>query len=490
MKMSEVQYEDAESVREQQKDLPLYAARVKIFPKKVAGIVRRGKWAVLILLLGIYYLAPWLRWDRGPGVPDQAFLIDMPLRRAYFLWIEIWPQEVYYLAGLLLIGAFGLFLATALFGRVWCGFTCPQTVWTDLFMWVERLVEGDRAARIRLDKTGWTLAKIGKRSLKHTIWIVISVLTGGAWIMYFNDAPTLVEDMLHWEVAPSVLFFVGLFAGTTYLLAGFAREQVCTYMCPWPRFQSAMFDEDSLIVTYEAWRGEPRGPHKKGTDWDGRGDCVACNQCVAVCPTGIDIRDGNQLECIGCGLCIDACNEVMSRVDRPGNLISYDSINRQNARAQGQTSKYRLVRPRTILYAVLLMIVGAVIMASLWTRPVVEINVLRDRNPLFVRLTDGSIRNGFTIKILNKQRSEQGYVLDIDGLPGESMSVVGQNTPSTTVYLTAAPDTVTTYRIYARVPRDKLTSGAVPFNFVLSKHPIVEGGVTTRHETVFRGPGK
>ncbi len=488
--MSEVQYEDAESVREQQKDLPLYAARVKIFPKQVTGTIRRWKWAALIVLLGIYYIAPWLRWDRGPGAPDQAFLIDMPHRRAYFLWIEIWPQEVYYLAGLLLIGAFGLFLATALFGRVWCGFTCPQTVWTDLFMWVERLVEGDRAARIRLDKMGWTIPKIAKRTVKHVIWIVISVLTGGAWIMYFNDAPTLVQDILHFQVAPSVLFFIGLFAGTTYLLAGFAREQVCTYMCPWPRFQSAMFDEDSLIVTYEAWRGEPRGPHKKGTDWEGRGDCVACNQCVAVCPTGIDIRDGNQLECIGCGLCIDACNDVMARVGRPPNLITYDSINRQEARARGETATYRLIRSRTIIYAVLLLIVGAVIMASLWTRPVVDINVLRDRNPLFVRLTDGSIRNGFTIKILNKQRVEQGYVLDIDGLPGETMSVVGQNTPSTTVYLTAAPDTVTTYRIYVRVPRDKLASGTVPFDFVLSEHPIVEGGVTTRHESVFRGPEK
>ncbi len=488
--MSEVQYEDAASVREQQKDLPLYAARVKIFPKEVAGVVRRYKWAVLIVLLGVYYIAPWLRWDRGPGAPDQAFLIDMPARRAYFLWIEIWPQEVYYLAGLLLIGAFGLFLATALFGRVWCGFTCPQTVWTDLFMWVERLVEGDRAARIRLDKSGWTVAKVAKRSLKHGVWILLSLLTGGAWIMYFNDAPTLVNDILLWQVTPSVLFFIGLFTATTYLLAGFAREQVCTYMCPWPRFQAAMFDEDSLIVTYEAWRGEPRGPHKKGTDWDGRGDCVACNQCVAVCPTGIDIRDGNQLECIGCGLCIDACNDVMARVGRPANLIAYDSINRQNARAQGQTAKYRLIRPRTIIYTVLLVIVGVVIMASLWTRPVVDVNVLRDRNPLFVRLTDGSIRNGFTIKILNKQRSEQGYVLDVDGLPGESMSVVGQDTASPTVYLTAAPDAVTTYRIYVRVPRDSLKSGTVPFDFVLSQHPIVEGGVTSRHESVFRGPEK
>ena len=488
--MSEVQVEAAESVRAQREKLSLYAPRVKVFPKKVSGTIRRAKWAVLVVLLGIYYIAPWIRWDRGPGAPDQAFLIDMPNRRGYFLWIEIWPQEVYYLAGLLLIGAFGLFLATALLGRVWCGFTCPQTVWTDLFIWIERLVEGDRGARVRLDKGPWTVEKISKRTLKHGLWLLVSVLTGGAWIMYFNDAPTLVQEMIHLEVAPSVLFFIGLFTATTYLLAGFAREQVCTYMCPWPRFQSAMFDEDSLIVTYEAWRGEPRGAFRKGQSWDERGDCVACNQCIAVCPTGIDIRDGNQLECIGCGLCIDACNEVMGRIGRPGELITYDSINRQEARARGETARYRFVRPRTLMYLGLLLVVAAAILYGLVSRPTVDTNVLRDRNPLFVRLSDGAIRNGYTFKILNKKRAQVAYQLEIEGLPDATMYVVGQHGEGAVVILLAAPDSVASYHIFVRVPPGQLKGEETDFAFRLTEVPTGKGTGVTTHKAIFRGPAK
>ncbi|MCG8545867.1 MAG: cytochrome c oxidase accessory protein CcoG [Alphaproteobacteria bacterium] len=486
--MSEIPLEDAESVRSQKEQLPLYAPRVKVFPKRVSGIFRHLKWAALIVLLGIYYIAPWIRWDRGPNQPDQAFLIDMAHRRAYFLWIEIWPQEVYYLAGLLMIGAFGLFLVTALFGRVWCGFTCPQTVWTDLFMWVERLVEGDRTARMRLDRAPWTAGKIAKRTTKHGLWLIISVLTGGAWIMYFNDAPTLVLDILHWQVAPAVVFFIGLFTATTYLLAGFAREQVCTYMCPWPRFQAAMFDEDSLIVTYQGWRGEPRGHHKKGESWDARGDCVACNQCIAVCPTGIDIRDGNQLECIGCGLCIDACNHIMARVGRPANLITYDSMARQTAEAAGKTAHYRLVRPRTLFYLGLLLIVGGFIVYGLWSRPGVEINVLRDRSPLFVTLSDGSIRNGYTLKILNKAREPRAYTLALDGLPNATVTVVGRDAPETIVQLSAAPDAVTTYRLYVRAPSGDLDGKSTPFAFVLQPNPRTPDTPVSRRDVVFRGP--
>ena len=279
---------------------------------------------------------PWLRWERGPGVPDQAVLIDMPGRRAYFFWIEIWPQEIYYLTALLILAAFGLFLVTSIGGRVWCGFTCPQTVWTDLFMWVERLIEGDRGARIRLDKAPLNRAKVAKKGLKHGAWLLIAAATGGAWIMYFNDAPTVTRAILTGEASFAVYFFFGLFTATTYLLAGWAREQVCTYMCPWPRFQAALLDEESYVVTYQKWRGEPRGPHRKGQDWQGRGDCIACNQCVAVCPMGIDIRDGLQLECIGCGLCVDACNDVMRRVDRPLDLIALSTERNQADLAAGR----------------------------------------------------------------------------------------------------------------------------------------------------------
>ena len=244
--------------------LGLYARRAQVYPRKVSGRFRRIKWAALLGLLGLYYALPWVRWDRGPGAPDQAVLVDLNHERGYFFFIEIWPQEVYYLTGLLVLAAVGLFLATSLAGRVWCGYACPQTVWTDLFMWVERQVEGDRGARIRRDKQPWSAGKAGRKAAKHGAWLVIAFLTGGAWIMYFVDAPTVVRDFFAGVASESVYFFVGLFTATTYLLAGMAREQVCTFMCPWPRFQAAMLDEDSLVVTYNRHRGEPRGPHRKG----------------------------------------------------------------------------------------------------------------------------------------------------------------------------------------------------------------------------------
>ncbi|HET6467290.1 MAG TPA: cytochrome c oxidase accessory protein CcoG, partial [Geminicoccaceae bacterium] len=263
-----VAVEDARSRKEYRSD-PLYIGRVPVYPKRVDGTFRRIKWAVLAVLLGIYYVVPWIRWDRGPGAPDQAVLIDMPGRRAYFFWLEIWPQEVYFLAGLLILAAFGLFMVTSLFGRVWCGFTCPQTVWTDLYMWVESRIEGDRNARMRLDKQPWSRDKVLKKTAKHAAWLFIAAATGGAWIMYFNDAPTVTAEIVTGDASFAVYFFFGLFTATTYLLAGHAREQVCTYMCPWPRFQAALIDEDSLVVTYQKWRGEPRGKHRKGEPWEG-----------------------------------------------------------------------------------------------------------------------------------------------------------------------------------------------------------------------------
>ena len=486
MNDSAVTVEDAVSFKEKKKEA-LYAAHVKIYPKDARGRFRRIKWAVLAVLLAIYYVVPWLRWDRGPGVPDQAVLIDMPGRRAYFFWIEIWPQEVYYLTFLLMLGAFGLFLVTSIGGRVWCGFTCPQTVWTDLFMWVERKIEGDRGARIRLDKAPLGRDKILRKAAKHAAWLAIAAATGGAWIMYFNDAPTVTRAIFTGNASFAQYFFLGLFTATTYLLAGFAREQVCTYMCPWPRFQGALLDDDSYVVTYQKWRGEPRAPLKKTTDWGARGDCIACNQCVAVCPMGIDIRDGLQLECIGCGLCVDACNDVMAKIGRPPELITLDTERNQALRAQGAAPVRRFVRPRTVIYAAILVLIGAGMLIGLSARAAVDINVLHDRNPLFVTLSDGSIRNGYAVKILNKSREPRAYELSIAGLEGATLAVVGQDQADVTrAELAARADAVTTYRVHVSAPQDAVEGEAEDLTMILRD---LTSGEAARHETVFRGPG-
>ncbi len=463
----------------------MYAGRVDVFPKAIKGKVRSVKWAVLVVLLAVYYLAAWIRWDRGPDAPNQALLIDLPNRRAYFFWIEIWPQEVYYFAGILLLGAFGLFLATSIGGRVWCGFTCPQTVWTDLFMWVERLINGDRSAQIRQAKSPWTAAKVMRRGATHVAWIAISLLTGGAWVIYFNDAPTLVREFFVGEAAPAVYFFTGLFSLTTYLFAGFAREQVCTYMCPWPRFQSALMDEDSLVVTYQTDRGEPRGKHKRGQSWDGRGDCIDCRQCVAVCPTGIDIRDGLQLECIGCGLCIDACNEIMERVERPRNLIKFDTTRNQENREAGLPETLRIFRPRTFIYVAILLVISSAMLATLELRSSFGLNVLHDRNPIFVKLSDGGIQNGYTLKILNKKREDRSYELAVEGLDGARINVVGARSENGIPVLTATPDAVAEYRVLLRLPPTKGLPETQEFDFMLKE---TQSGETIRESSVFRGP--
>jgi cytochrome c oxidase accessory protein FixG len=466
--------------------LQLYADRIKVYPARVSGAFRRFKWAALVVLLAIYYLAPWIRWDRGPSGPDQALLIDMPSRRAYFFWIEIWPQEVYYLTGLLILGAIGLFFITSLFGRVWCGFACPQTVWTDLFMWVERRIEGDRNARLRLDKAPWTANKIARKAAKHTVWLAIAAMTGGAWVMYFTDAPTLVSDIVNLRDSGAALFFIGLFTGTTYLLGGIAREQVCTYMCPWPRFQAAMFDEDTLVVTYEGWRGEPRGKHKQGDSWEGRGHCVDCRQCANVCPTGIDIRDGSQLECIGCGLCIDACNRIMERLDLPKGLIRLDTVNSQAAREKGGSAPFRIVRPRTLIYVAVLSLVAGVMAFGLGNRSTLDVNLLRDRNPLFVTLSDGTIRNGYTFKIMNRARADRQFVLTLEGISGATLSVLGGPTDTDRLALETAPDKVETFRVFVRAPRGALAGESTPLRFVLIED--TPEGEYSIQDNVFRGP--
>ncbi len=476
--------------KERRKRQPsLYAERIKVYPKRVDGFFRRLKWGILITLLGLYYILPWIRWDRGPGAPDQAVLADFVTRRIYFFGLEIWPDEIYFLTGLLVLAAFGLFLITALFGRVWCGFFCPQTVWTDLFMWIERLVEGDRGERMRLDRQPWSLRKLRLKLTKHFLWILVAMATGGAWIMYFNDAPTLVVDMVTGNASVTQYFFFGLFTTTTYLLAGIAREQVCIYMCPWPRIQGSLVDEDTLAVTYERWRGEPRAPFRKGQDWSQRGDCIDCKQCVAVCPMGIDIRDGFQLECIGCALCIDACNQVMDRIGRPRWLINYDSERNIERRERGLAPEFRLIRPRTVLYASVLAVVGALMLGALLFRTDVEVNLLHDRNPLYVRLSDGSVRNGYTLKILNKRREARTFDLTISGLDQAQLTLLGtRRVEGERLAVDAPPDGVAQHRIFVTVPRDIGTR--IREKEIVFRIEDRASGRVYEAASVFRGPGR
>ncbi len=435
-------------------------------------------------------MVPWLRWDRGPGAPSQAILIDLDHRRGWFFDVVIWPQEVYFVTGFLILGAFGLFFASSLFGRVWCGFTCPQTVWTDLFMWVERLIEGDRNERMRLDRQPMSAGKAIRKTLKHTAWLAIAAATGGAWVFYYVDAPTTLVKIFRGEASMEVYAFAGLFTATTYVLAGWAREQVCTYMCPWPRFQAAMLDEQSLIVTYQKWRGEPRGKHKAGDSWAGRGDCIDCNLCVAVCPTGIDIRDGQQIECIGCGLCIDACTQTMEKVGRPTGLIRWDTLAAQQAKeARAAPVPWRPVRARTLLYAGLLSVVAAVMLVVFALRADTELTVQRDRNPNFVRLSNGDIRNSYAVKVLNKRRTAQHVHLEIDGLPSAQLGFVGADVEGSgaTATLSVQPDTVGTFRVFVTVPAAAAPAGAKPITFTVRDEA---GGGRASHDAVFVGPGR
>ncbi|AZO66898.1 MULTISPECIES: cytochrome c oxidase accessory protein CcoG [unclassified Mesorhizobium] len=511
---TQVERLEAEAVNSAKVRQPLYAPRKKIFPKRASGSFRRFKWLVMAITLGIYYLTPWLRWDRGPFAPDQAVLIDLANRRFYFFFIEIWPQEFYYVAGLLVMAGIGLFLITSTVGRAWCGYTCPQTVWVDLFLVVERAIEGDRNARIKLDAGPWTARKFVLRVSKHAIWLVIAAATGGAWIFYFADAPTLIGEVFTGTAAPVAYITIGVLTATTYTFGGLMREQVCTYMCPWPRIQAAMLDENSLTVTYNDWRGEPRSRHAKKVQAAGQpvGDCVDCNACVAVCPMGIDIRDGQQLECITCALCIDACDSVMDKLGKERGLISYATLSDYNAnmavaiaggscsvnpslvRTDGGAFSEKLAhfhirkifRPRTFIYMGAWSAVGIALLYSLLTRDRLEVNVLHDRNPQFVTLSDGSIRNGYTVKLLNMIPEQRTIVVTMQGLRGAEMSVVGIDLPADRSFAVAAePDRLKMLKVFVRQPADRVGGATQTFKFRVEDKASFE---TDEYTATFNAP--
>jgi len=467
----------------------LYAAREPIFPRRVKGSFRTLKWWIMAVTLGIYYVTPWLRWDRGPNLPDQAVLIDLAHRRFFFFMIEIWPHEFYFVAGLLIMAGLGLFLFTSAAGRVWCGYACPQTVWTDLFIMVERWVEGDRNAQIRLHRQKWDAEKARKRLAKWALWLLIALATGGAWIFYFTDAPTLLRDLVTGQAHPVAYTTMLVLTATTFAFGGFAREQMCIYACPWPRIQAAMMDEDTITIGYREWRGEPRGKQNVA----GNGDCIDCMACVNVCPMGIDIRNGQQLACITCGLCIDACNEIMDKIGKPRGLIGYLALTDETREREGQTPKSvwkHIFRPRTILYTTLWSAVGIGLVVALFLRTEIDLNVTPVRNPTFVTLSDGSIRNSYDLRLRNKHgeehwfavsaTSETGlFTLALEGEEGLKLRVPANETKSVRLYVTAPAGTgaAAAARTDLRLWVQDLGSDTMP------------GSDRVSHETIFNGKG-
>ncbi len=390
-------------------DEPLFVAQQKIYPREVSGRFNRLRIAAIACLFGLFYVLPWLTWQG-----HQAILFDLPARRFYIFGLMFFPQDFFFLAWLLLIAALSLFFFTALLGRVWCGFACPQTVWTQTFIWMERLVEGNRSQQMKLDGASWSAQKIVRKAAKQILWISFSLYTGFTFVAFFTSVDRLVGGLRLWTLGGWELFWILFYGFATYGNAGYLREQVCKYMCPYARFQSAMFDRHTLIVSYDEKRGEPRGARRRGLTYkeQGLGDCIDCTLCVQACPTGIDIRRGLQYECIACTACIDACDSVMDKMNYPRGLIRYST----QAALEGTATK--IFRPRTLIYGALLLALVAGFVYAVTHRSLVDLDVVRDRNALYRRLDDGRIENVYTLRLINKDSRNHDFMVVIKDLPG------------------------------------------------------------------------
>jgi cytochrome c oxidase accessory protein FixG len=404
----------------------LYEVRKKIYPRAVHGWFAKWRWALVIATQLAYYGTPWLMWN-----DRQAVLFDLGARKFYIFGIVFWPQDFIYLAVLLMICAYSLFLFTAVAGRLWCGYACPQTVYTELFLWIERSVEGDHVKRKKLDQGALSVRKFGQKTLKHGVWIALSLWTGFTLVGYFEPIRALWSDLLAFSIGGWLLFWMLFYAFATYGNAGWMREQVCKYMCPYARFQGAMFDRDTLVITYDRTRGEARGARSKKADYKakGLGDCVDCNICVQVCPTGIDIRDGQQYECIGCAACIDGCNQVMDKMGYPQGLIRYATLNAIDKHFGWRDMVKRVFRPRVLIYTAALWAIIIAAAISLWHRSPVKVDVMRDRNTMSREVEGGLIENVYRLQVMNVQEKPQRFVISAQGIEG--LQVAGVEQPLT-----------------------------------------------------------
>ncbi len=452
----------------------LYARRQKIHPRAVSGPLARWRVAMVLLTLGVYYGLAWINWGAG----RQAFLVDLPGRKFHLFAWTFWPQDLFYLTALLIISALTLFLFTAVAGRLWCGYTCPQTVWTEVFLWIERRIEGDRLQQIRLDGLPWSREKLAKRGSKHAVWVLFALWTGFTFVGYFTPIRELALAVLRVAPGPWETFWILFYALATYGNAGFLREQVCIYMCPYARFQSAMFDRDTLIISYDPSRGEPRGPRRRTDDpaTKGLGDCIDCTLCVQVCPTGIDIRHGLQSECIACGACVDVCNQVMDKMSYPRGLVRYTT---QNALEHGRP--IRLLRPRVLVYSAILAAVTVALVIAVLVRVPLELDVIRDRNALFRETPDGLVENVYTLRILNMDDRAHRYRLGASGIPGLAFGT-GQRE------IEARPGEATEVPVTLRAAPDALPARSVVVRFRVEAAD--EPRYAAEEEARFLGPRK
>ncbi|ANQ86259.1 putative iron-sulfur 4Fe-4S ferredoxin transmembrane protein [Azoarcus olearius] len=436
---------------------PLFASEPKVYPRSISGVFQRWRWVFAWLTQIVFYGLCWLPWNGR-----QAVLFDLDARRFYVFDFVLWPQDTIYLAVLLVISALALFLFTTVAGRVWCGYTCPQTVYTELFLWIEKTIEGDRAKRMKLDAAAWTPRKVGLKTAKHAVWLLVALWTGFTFVGYFTPIRELAAEAMTLSLSGWETFWVLFYGAATYGNAGFMREQMCKYICPYAQFQFVMFDPDTLIVAYDEERGEPRGGRSKKVDAreKGLGDCIDCSMCVQVCPTGIDIRNGLQLECIGCAACIDACDQVMDKMNYPRGLIRYSTENAVKQHSTRATILRRAVRPRVLVYsAVFVALLGGTVW-SLATRMPLKLDIQRDRATLASEAADGSIENTFRLQLINASEQPRTYAVTVDGLEGihlaERMEV--QVAPASTAAATAQ----------VRVEAGAAAPGAHPIRFTVT----------------------